>query len=155
MIGPSEGEAAPLFVLPDQHGRRVTLESFRGRSAVLVVFVPTVFSPVCTSELQDIRDQWAELQRSEAEVLGISTDPMFALRGFSDLHGLEMPLLSDFWPHGAVSTAYGVFDGALGSSRRTSVLVDAAGVVRWRLDSPMPQARPVAAHLAAVGALKG
>ena len=46
----------------------------------------------------------------DTEVFAISTDPTYSLRVFADTDGLNFPLLSDFWPHGAVAQAYGVFD---------------------------------------------
>jgi peroxiredoxin len=66
---------------------------------------------------------------------------MFSLRAFADRDGYEFSLLSDFWPHGAVAATYGLFDEGRGCARRSTVIVDRSGVVRWQVDSAMSQAR--------------
>ena len=63
------------------------------------------------------------------------------------------PLLSDYWPHGEASTAYGVFDPANGAPTRSSVLIDRDGTVRWSVHSEMGAARDLDDHAAAVAAL--
>lgn len=57
---------------------------------------------------------------------------MYTLKAWSDsFGGLTYPLLSDFWPHGAVSSAYGVFNDEIGRPERAIVVVDAGGVIRY------------------------
>ena len=57
---------------------------------------------------------------------------MYTLKAWSDsFGGLTYPLLSDFWPHGAVSSAYGVFNEEIGRPERAIVVVDAGGVIRY------------------------
>ena len=50
---------------------------------------------------------------------------------FAEQEGIEYPLLSDFWPHGEVSRAYGVFLESHGISTRGTFLIDTEGVLRW------------------------
>ena len=85
-----------------------------------------------------IRDRLAELLTFDTEVLAISCDPVYALRAFADADGLNFPLLSDFWPHGEVTRAYGVFNEPKGCPRRSSYVVDRDGVVRWSVHSDGP-----------------
>ena len=47
------------------------------------------------------------------------------------LGGISYPLVSDFWPHGAVASAYGIFNSEFGRSERATFIIDKAGVVRW------------------------
>ena len=147
------GAPAPDFELRDQHGQLAALSSHRGRRAVLLVFYPYAFSRVCTSELGDLRDAWAELDRPDLEVLAISCDPVFTLRAYGEAEGLPFALLSDFWPHGEVARAYGAFDELHGCPVRSSYLLDAEGVVRWSLHHPSGQGRDPGEYLAAVAAL--
>jgi peroxiredoxin len=64
--------------------------------------------------------------------VGISCDPVASLKAWAEqLGGLTYPLCSDFWPHGAVSRAYGVFNEELGRSERAIVVVDAEGICRY------------------------
>ena len=108
------GALAPDFTLRDQFGQDVTLSSYRGTKAVAIFFFPFAFSGVCTGEMSGIRDRLDEFLTFDTEVLAISCDPVYSLRAFADADGLNFPLLSDFWPHGAVTRAYGVFDSTPG-----------------------------------------
>ena len=135
------GAPAPDFTLRDQHGQTVTLSSFVGEKAVVLVFYPFAFSGVCTGELCEIRANLPTFESEEVQLLAVSCDPMFALRAFADQDDLTFPLLSDFWPHGAVSSAYGVFDEARGCSRRSTFIIDRDGILRWSVHNAMPQAR--------------
>jgi mycoredoxin-dependent peroxiredoxin len=62
-------------------------------------------------------------------------------------------LLSDFWPHGAVARSYGVLDENIGAARRGTFIMDKAGVVRWKVINPIPQARDVADYQKALAEL--
>jgi len=141
------GGPAPDFTLRDQFGADVTLSSFRGQKAVLLVFYPYAFSGVCTGEMAGIRDRLAEFMTFDSEVLGISCDPMFSLRAFADSDGLNFPLLSDFWPHGEVTRAYDVFDERAGCPRRSSYVLDKDGMVRWAVHNANPDGRDLDEHL--------
>jgi mycoredoxin-dependent peroxiredoxin len=142
------GTPAPDFTLRDQFGQDVTLSSFAGQKAVALIFFPWAFSNVCTGEMTGIRDRLDEFLTFGTEVLAISTDPTYSLRVFADTDGLNFPLLSDFWPHGAVASAYGVFDADLGVARRSSFVIDQDGVVRWSVHNELPDSRDLEDHLA-------
>src|SRR4051794_21715666 len=142
------GTPAPDFTLRDQFGQEVTLSSFRGHKAVALVFFPWAFSNVCTGEMTGIRERLDEFLTFDTEVLAISTDPTYSLRVFADRDGLNFPLLSDFWPHGAVASSYGVFDLELGVARRSSFAVDKDGIVRWSVHHQLPDGRDLEDHLA-------
>ena len=147
------GDVAPDFTLRDQFGQDVTLSDFRGRKAVALLFFPFAFSGVCTGEMSGVRDRLDEFMTFETEVLAISCDPVYALRAFADGDGLNFPLLSDFWPHGEVARAYGVFDDVRGVALRGSFLIDAGGVLRWSVVNPAGQGRDLGAYREALGAL--
>jgi peroxiredoxin (alkyl hydroperoxide reductase subunit C) len=147
------GSSAPEFELSDQHGQKVKLSDFRGRSNVALVFYPFAFSGLCTGELCELRDNLELFTAGDVQVLAISCDPMFSLRAFADKEGYEFPLLSDFWPHGAVAQAYGVFAETAGRADRGTFLIDREGVVRWSVVNAPGQARPLAAYREAVAAL--
>ncbi len=147
-VGLAEGTPAPDFTLRDQFGQDVVLSSYAGGKAVLLVFFPWAFSNVCTGELTGIRDRLAEFMTFGTEVLAISTDPTYSLRVFADTDGLNFPLLSDFWPHGAVAQAYAVFDAERGVARRSSFIIDRSGIVRWAVHHELPDGRDLDEHLA-------
>ena len=65
-------------------------------------------------------------------ILGISVDSRPSLNKFSsDLGDLTFPLLADFWPHGAVGQAYGVFNDERGNNARSIFIIDREGVIQW------------------------
>lgn len=130
MIVPQVGGPAPDFDLRDQHGAPVRLSGMRGR-VVLLVFFPFAFTTVCTSELAQLRTEVAGREGDGLAVLAISCDPMFSLRVFADREGIGFALLSDFWPHGAVARAYGVFDPERGCPLRGTFVIDREGLVHW------------------------
>ncbi len=143
------GTEAPDFTLKNQHGEEVSLSALRGKKALLV-FYPFAFSGICTGELCELRDNLAAFNDLGAEVLAISCDPMFALRAFAEKDGLSFSLLSDFWPHGQVASAYGVFDEERGCALRGSFLVDEEGVVRWKVQNGLPDARDLKSYVGAL-----
>jgi peroxiredoxin len=62
----------------------------------------------------------------------LSIDPVPSLKGWADfLGGVPFPLLSDFWPHGAVGKAYGIFNDERGMDKRAAYVIDAQGVIRY------------------------
>ena len=73
--------------------------------------------------------------------LGISCDTVFSLRVFAEQEGYQFSLLSDFWPHGEVARAYGVFLEERGAAIRGTFIVDKDGVLRWSVILPIGQAR--------------
>ncbi|GAB3211966.1 peroxiredoxin [Marinactinospora thermotolerans] len=135
------GHRAPDFELADQHGQPVRLADFQGRKNVLLVFYPLAFSGVCGGELRGIRDNIDAFQNDEVQLLTVSVDSMFSHRVWAEQEDLDYPLLSDFWPHGAVATAYGVFDEDKGVAVRATFLIDKEGVVRWKVVNPISEAR--------------
>jgi peroxiredoxin len=147
------GAQAPDFGLRDQHGQRVRLSALRGSKPVVLVFFPSAFSPVCSSELATLRGAAPELDRAGVELLTVSCDPMFTLRAFSDRERIEFRMLTDFWPHGEVSAAYDVFDRDFGCSKRSTFVIDHEGQVRWLVHSAMPDARSVDDYLDALDSL--
>ena len=66
------GQVAPDFTLVNQAGEKVTLSDFRGRKVVLV-FYPFAFSPLCTSEMCNLRDRRGDFD-DDTVLLGISVD---------------------------------------------------------------------------------
>jgi len=123
------GQEAPDFELKDQSGDAVKLSSFRGNHAVALVFYPFTFTGVCEGELCALRDDFSEFEKAGVQVLAVSCDSRHAQRVWAEQKGYQFPVLSDFWPHGAVAKAYGVFNDALGCANRATFVIDKAGKV--------------------------
>lgn len=147
------GSQAPEFTLNDSNREKLSLESFRGKKNVLLVFYPFAFSGICTGELCQVRDELAEYQNDKVQVLGVSVDTPFSLKAWADQQGYQFPLLSDFWPHGEVAKAYGVFNEAGGLANRGTFLIDTEGIVRFAEVNQPGEARDQGAWKKAIAAL--
>ena len=143
------GQVAPDFSTSNQHGETVSLASLRG-TPVLLVFYPFAFTGICSGELVELQANLDALRGGGARVLAVSTDTVFALRVFGEQQHLEFELLTDHWPHGAIASAYGVFDAEVGCAVRGSFLIDADGVVAWRTVNKIGEGRDIAEHLLAL-----
>ena len=147
------GDEAPDFELPDQHGTPVKLSSFRGAKNVVLVFYPLAFSGICSGELCALREDFPEATSDDVEVLTVSVDSFFAHRAWADAENFQFGLLADFWPHGSVARAYGVFDEEKGVAIRGTFIIDKEGAVRWKVVNQIPQARDIADYRKALAAL--
>jgi peroxiredoxin len=130
------GQPAPDFDLPDQNRNRVKLSDFRGKQNVVLVFYPFSFTGVCTGELCELRDNLSSYETATAQVLAVSCDARSVQAKFAEEQSYTFPVLSDFWPHGEVSKAYGVFDENLGAAKRGTFVIDKQGTVVAAFASP-------------------
>jgi peroxiredoxin len=147
------GTAAPDFTLRDQNNRPVTLSSLRDRN-VLLVFFPLAFTPVCAGELGEIQDHLADYQNDDTVTLTISVGPPPTHKIWSGQSGFTFPMLSDFWPHGAVAQAYGVFNEDAGYPNRGTFVVDRSGIIRFAEVMEPGQPRDQAVWRQALAALR-
>jgi peroxiredoxin len=127
------GSEAPDFDLEVDASHRVRLSDFRGRRNVLLVFHPFAFTPVCEEEALDLQENLPSFESADTDVLLVSCDSSAARRAWKEKLGLTYTVASDFWPHGAVAKAYGVFDGERGAPVRGTFLIDRQGIVVWTL----------------------
>ncbi len=125
------GDYAPDFSLPAISGGRISLSQYRGKKNVVLSFVPAAWTPVCSDQwpgyniVKDIFDQ------HDAILLGITVDNIPTLFAWTNQMGkLWFPVLSDFWPHGAVADSYGVLRSD-GTSERALFVIDKKGVIRY------------------------
>ena len=148
------GQAAPDFTLKDYVGNEVAVSSFRGNQNVVIVFYPFTFTGVCEGELCALRDDLAEFDAVKAQVLAISCDTRHAQKQWAERQGFTFPVLSDFWPHGEVARAYGVFNEQLGCANRATFVVGTDGKVVDTFESPnLGTPRERAAYEAALAKL--
>jgi peroxiredoxin len=104
-------------------------------------------------ELCAIRDQYVDFVNDDTVVLSVSCDSPYTLKVFAEQESLTHALLSDFWPHGEASKAYGVFLDDKGFSTRGTFIIDKEGVVRWSVVNGPGEARESADYKAALAAL--
>lgn len=135
------GTPAPEFTLKNQNNQEVRLADFRGRQAVLLIFYPLAFTGTCQGELQEVRDNLDAYVNDDVQTLTVSVDSVYTHKIWAEQEGFQFPLLADFWPHGAVAQAYGVFNDAAGIANRGTFVIDKAGVVRFAEMNGPGQAR--------------
>jgi peroxiredoxin (alkyl hydroperoxide reductase subunit C) len=129
-------QAPELGVPATPDGRKVTLADYKG-SALVLVFYPADFTPVCTSELGIFNELLPEFGNLGARVLGVSCDSIWAHIAFArELH-LQIPLLSDFHPKGELSRRYKVYREEDGFSERALFVIDREGIIAWSHVSPL------------------
>jgi mycoredoxin-dependent peroxiredoxin len=147
------GAPAPDFTLRNYDRTTVSRSDLLG-SKSLLVFIPFAFTRTCTAELCDLRDNLEEFERGRTKVVAVTCDTMGANGGWARSEGVTYPVLSDFWPHGEVSKAYGCFNEDLGVPNRTTYVIDAEGIVRDIIESEsFGTARSVNSYTEALSAI--
>lgn len=125
------GELAPGFTLPALTGERITLSQFRGKKNVVLSFVPAAWTPVCSDQWPGYNIVKDLFDAHDAVLLGITVDNIPTLFAWTNQMGeLWFPVLSDFWPHGAVADTYGVLRSD-GTSERALFVIDKGGIIRY------------------------
>ncbi|MDH4195832.1 MAG: redoxin domain-containing protein [Candidatus Aminicenantes bacterium] len=146
------GDIAPDFVLKDHHNHEFRLGEQKGKR-VLLSFHPLAWTPVCGEQMKDIESQAAVFAGLNTMAVGLSVDSVPSKHAWAKSIGLKKtPLLSDFWPHGQVAHALGLFREEDGFSERANVLIDEHGRVAFIKIYPIPE-RPALEEILAV--LKG
>ena len=124
------GDLAPDFTLPSIQGEKITLSQFKGKKNIVLSFVPAAWTPVCS-------DQWPGyvfarqlFEAQDAIILGITVDNIPTLHAWTRQMGeIWFPILSDFWPHGAVASIYGVLRSD-GTTERALIIIDKQSIIR-------------------------
>ena len=123
----TKGQAAPDFAVTDEAGAKRTLADYRGKH-LLVWFYPKADTPGCTAEGCGLRDQFAEFQRRNVAVLGVSVDAAADNAAFRSKYEFPFPLLCD--TERTMAIAYGAADGKDAKvARRIAILIDGEGKV--------------------------
>jgi peroxiredoxin (alkyl hydroperoxide reductase subunit C) len=125
------GEVAPDFTLPSVAGERVSLGSYRGKKNVVLSFVPAAWTPVCSDQWPGYNIVKDLFDVHDAVLLGITVDNIPTLFSWTSQMGkLWFPVLSDFWPHGAVADRYGILRSD-GTAERALFVIDKKGIIRY------------------------
>lgn len=125
------GDKAPDFRLPSINGETVSLSQFLGKQNVVLSFVPAAWTPVCSEQWPGYNVVKNLFDQNETIILGITVDNLPTLHAWTEqMGGVWFPVLSDFWPHGAVADQYGVLRSS-GISERATFLIDKQGIIRY------------------------
>jgi peroxiredoxin Q/BCP len=123
------GSLAPNFTLPSQSGKMVSLRDFLGKKPVILFFYPKDDTPGCTKEACAFRERHEDFRELNAEVIGISSDPVESHRSFAAKHELPFTLLSD--EGGKVRKLYGASSTFGLVPGRVTYVLDEEGVDRY------------------------
>ena len=143
---PRLGQRVPEFTLPDADRKMRSLSEFTKQGTVVLAFFPFAFSGVCDKEMCAFRDGFGVLQDAGAQLVGISVDSSYALKAFAQTYNLQFPLLSDF--NKKVVKLFGVYQdpwvglGYRGVAKRSVMVVDGRGVLRYRWVTDAPSDEP-------------
>ena len=138
----AEGERAPDFTLPDQDGEPVTLSDLAGGSVVLY-FYPKANTPGCTTQACGVRDHLPAYEESGAVVIGVSPDPVKAVKKFHEKQELNFTLLAD--ADHAVCDLYGVwaeksmYGRTYWGAQRSTFVIDPEGTVATVIPKVSPK----------------
>ena len=128
------GAPAPDFTLLNYDRTAVSRSDLVGVKTLLV-FIPLAFTRTCTTELCELRDNLDSFEQGGSRVVAITCDTLGANRAWAASESVVYPVLSDFWPHGEVSKAYGCFNEERGVPNRTTYVIDPTGTVRGIIES--------------------
>jgi len=125
------GDKAPDFTLPSISGGRISLSDYRGKKNVVISFVPAAWTPVCSDQWPGYNLARSFFDENDAILLGITVDSIPTLYAWTNQMGkLWFPVLSDFWPHGAVADIYGVLR-TTGVTERALIVIDKEGIIKY------------------------
>jgi len=133
------GDIAPDFTLRDHHNREFKLSALAGKR-VLLSFHPLAWTPVCADQMKALEARKATFDELNTVAVGLSVDSFPTKHAWAkELRIKETRLLCDFWPHGAVAHALGVFRKEDGFSERANILVGEQGRVVFIKVYDVPQ----------------
>jgi peroxiredoxin len=129
------GDPAPDFTLPAVRGGKVTLSQYRDKKNVVLSFVPAAWTPVCSDQWPGYNIAREFFDQNDAILLGITVDNIPTLYAWTNQMcmgsgKLWFPVLSDFYPHGAVAQKYGILRSD-GVSERALFVIDKKGIIRY------------------------
>ncbi len=125
------GDRSPDFKLRAVNGNEVSLKQFHGKKNVVISFVPAAFTPVCSAQWPGYNLVLDLFEKHNAVLLGISTDNLPSLYAWTrEMGEIRFDVLSDFYPHGAVASSYGVLRSD-GTAERALFVIDKKGVIRY------------------------
>lgn len=139
----NQGEKAPAFTLADSERKPRSLqELLKPKGATLLAFFPGAFTGTCTKEMCALRDNLAEFNKINAQVVGIDVNDPWTNKAFSEKNGLTFPILSDY--NRDIVRMYNVFHNDFGNlkgytvAKRSVFILDQNGVVtyKWVSDDP-------------------
>jgi peroxiredoxin (alkyl hydroperoxide reductase subunit C) len=129
------GDVAPDFILPAVAGGTISLSQYKGMKNVVISFVPAAWTPVCSDQWPGYNISKNLFDKYDATLIGITVDNIPTLYAWTRQmcnpgEKLWFPVLSDFYPHGAVASQYGVLRSD-GVSERALFVINKKGIITY------------------------
>lgn len=119
-----KGDRAKEFTLKDQNDKDVQLSDLQEKK-VLLSFHPLAWTSICAEQMKALEAHKKEFDALNAVALGLSIDTVPSKNAWTKELGIKnTALLSDFWPHGKIAKAYGIFRETNGFSERANIVLD-------------------------------
>jgi len=136
------GECIEDFTLKDQNEEEFALSKLRGKK-VLLSFHPLAWTAVCAKQMQFLEENFEKFLSLNTMPIGISVDTVPSKKAWAESLGIKhLRMLSDFWPHGALSSILGIFIGKFGFSERANIIVDEKDLVIFVKVYPIREVPP-------------
>jgi peroxiredoxin len=120
----TKGDKAKEFTLNNQHDEEIKLSDFQEKK-VLLSFHPLAWTSVCAEQMKALEAHKKKFDSLNAVAFGISIDPVPSKNAWAKSLGIKNTmLLSDFWPHGKIAKAYGIFRETNGFSERANIILN-------------------------------
>ena len=138
-MDPRIGKKAPAFKGIDQHGKSISLASFKGKKLILY-FYPKDNTPGCTQQACNLRDHYGLLKNKGYEVVGVSPDSAASHLKFENKYDLPFTLIAD--TDKTIHEKYGVWaEKQLYGKKymgvvRTTFLIDEEGRIERIITKP-------------------
>ncbi len=128
------GENAPDFILPYASPDTINfdgirLSQYQGKKYVVLAFYPADWSPGCTTQMCNFRDNFRALNQLDAEIIGVSGDYVFSHQAWIDHHGIQFKLASDH--QHKVARMYNSYRPKIGMNKRTVFVIDKEGKISY------------------------
>ena len=134
-----EGDKAPAINAPDQNGKKVSLEDYKGKKVILY-FYPKDNTPGCTAQACNLRDNYEDLKKEGYEIIGVSIDSAKSHKKFESKHDLPFTLITD--EDKKVVNDYGVFGEkkfmgrTFMGTKRTTFIINEEGIIEHIIAKP-------------------
>ena len=147
-----EGTTAPDFEGEADDGSTFRLSDFRGKKNVVLYFYPKDFTPGCTKEACNFRDESETFEKHDAIIVGVSSDTTESHSSFKEQHKLNFPLIAD--PNKRIIKTYQA-QGLLGLiPARVTYIIDKQGVIRKSFRHDLSIGKHLSDTLAALDAVQ-
>ena len=122
-------EAAPDFALKDQNEKEIKSSELRGKR-ILLSFHPLAWTGVCADQMRSLEETYKRFEKLNTLAFGVSVDSVPSKKAWAKELGIRhTSMLSDFWPHGGLANALGIFRDKNGFSERANIIIDENGKI--------------------------